>query len=83
MMSNDTIFLVALVVLALFIYCQGSNEKFSPGPACPYRTPYASLDTLDKQPDMKAIADMTMLATPPAASPLPELTTPGRFLGLS
>ena len=80
MMTNDAIFLACLVVVAMFLYCQSPRtENFEPGPPCPYRTPYATLDA-PPGPDMKAIADMSMLATPPQPSPSAELFSQRSFM---
>ena len=79
MSHSDTMFIIILVVLAIFCYCQSDREKFEPGPPCPFRPQYDSPDSTPG-PDLKAIADASLLATPPAPSPLPELYTQRGFM---
>ena len=77
--NSDALFLIIIVVLLIFCFQQSSNEKFEAGPACPFRPRYDSPDAT-AGPDLKAIADAALLATPPMASPLPELYSQTSFL---
>ena len=77
--NNNTILLLLLAIIAIYCYRQ-SSEKFEPAPPCPFRPTYDSPDSTPG-PDLKAIADAALLATPPMPSPLPELYSQASFFG--
>ena len=79
-MSNDIVFLVVLVALIYLAWRYTPSEKFEPSPPCPFRAQYASPDDTPG-PDLRAIADMSLLATPPMPSPMAELFSQKAFFG--